>query len=142
MCGFRIGTSKTKSQSIGFVVLGAILVLSNIGLHCASFISGVVKLRANEIGRNGTNLTTANLLNIGIEHLNYTCILIGVHAGFYFISLSNNWKELWDSLLMIEEQLNFRPKFYRKCRQCVIIGFFLFSLVIKFIFIFFFSLFE
>lgn len=127
-CGFRIGTSKS-SQSIWLVVLGAFLVLSTAGLHCTSFINGVIKLRANEVGPNGTNLTTANLLNIGIEHLNYTCILIGVHAGFYFISLSTSWKDLWESLLLIEEQLNFRPKFYRKCRKCVVIGFILFSSV-------------
>lgn len=129
--GFRMGTSDKSGHSIWLLVLGALMVLSTAALHLTSFFRGVLRLRANENGLNATNSTTANLLNIGIEHLNYTCILIGVHASFYIVSLGTNWKSLWEALALIEQHLNFRPRFYHKCRKCTIIGFALLFMVIS-----------
>lgn len=126
--GFRMGKAGS-THSLWMTLTGALMVLSTAALHFTSFVRGVFKLRANEIGTNGTNLTTANLLNIGIEHLNYTCILIGVHLSFFIISMSADWRSLWNALHLIEQHLNFRPRFYRKCRRAVNIGFFLLFLV-------------
>jgi hypothetical protein len=124
--GFHMGPSKKSGSnrySVGLLLTGSLMVLSNVALHCTSFIYGVLRLKANGLGHNGTNLTTANLLNIGIEHLNYTCVLIGIHTTFFFVSLTSNWTDLWDSLLMIEKNLKFNSTFYAKCRKSVLIGF-------------------
>ncbi|KAI9562674.1 hypothetical protein GHT06_010128 [Daphnia sinensis] len=125
--GFRMGSSKKPSEgsrySIGLTVVGSLMVLSTVVIHCTSFVCGVMRLKANGIGTNGTNLTTANLLNIGIEHLNYTWVLIGVHVTFFFVSLTSNWTTLWDSLLLIERNLKLNSTFHRKCKKSVSIGF-------------------
>jgi hypothetical protein len=77
-------------------------------------------------------LTTANLLNIGIEHLNNTWFNIGVHCTFFFVSLTSNWTHLWDSLLLIEKNMKFKSSFYRKSRKSISIGFGFLLLVIIF----------
>jgi hypothetical protein len=106
------------------------MVLSTVALHCTSFVFGVLRLKANEIGPNGANLTTTKLLNIGIEHLNYTWVLIGVHVTFFFVSLTSGWTQLWDTLHLVEENLKFNATFYAKCRRSVLIGFgFLFMVI-------------
>ncbi|KZS12632.1 Uncharacterized protein APZ42_022817 [Daphnia magna] len=125
--GFHMGSSKKPSEgsrySICLTVVGSLMVLSTVVIHCTSFVCGVMRLKANGIGTNGTNLTTANLLNIGIEHLNYTWVLIGVHVTFFFVSLTSNWTTLWDSLLLIERDLKLNSTFHRKCKKSVSIGF-------------------
>ena len=68
-------------------------------------------------------MTTTKLLNIGIEHLNYTWVLIGVHVTFFIVSLTSDWTDLWDSLLLIEKNLKFNCTFYGKCRKSVVVGF-------------------
>ncbi|XP_057367581.1 uncharacterized protein LOC130688601 [Daphnia carinata] len=126
--GFHVGPNRKSSSnrySICLLLTGCLMVLSTVGLHCTSFIGGVLRLKANEIGPNGTNLTTTKLLNVGIEHLNYTWVLIGVHVTFFVVSLTANWTHLWDTLVLIEESLNFNSSFYTKCRRSVIFGFIL-----------------
>lgn len=131
--GFHMGPTKSDNSSnrysIGLLLTGTVMVLSTTVLHCTSFVRGVLRLRANEIGPNGTNLTTANLINIGIEHMNFTCVLIGVHASFFFVSLTPSWKTLWNTLVLIEERLNFKLRFYERCRKSLWVGFALLSLV-------------
>lgn len=125
--GFRMGSSKKPSDgcrySICLTAVGSLMVLSTVVIHCTSFVRGVLRLKANRIGPNDTDLTTANLLNIGIEHLNYTWVLIGVHVTFFFVSLTSNWTMLWDSLLLIERNLQFKSAFHLKCKKSVNIGF-------------------
>ena len=124
--GFHIGPSSTNFShrySICLLFTGSFMVLSTVALHCTSFVYGVLRLKVNGLGPNGTNLTTANLLNIGIEHLNYTLVLIGIHTTFFFVSLTSNWTDLWDSLLLIEKNLQFNSTFYAKCKKSVLIGF-------------------
>ena len=124
--GFHIGPSSTNSShrySICLLLTGSLMVLSTVALHCTSFVYGVLRLKVNGLGCNGTNLTTANLLNVGIEHLNYTLVLIGIHTTFFFVSLTSNWTTLWDSLLLIEKNLQFNSTFYAKCKKSVLIGF-------------------
>lgn len=123
-------SSNRRRQSVCLLLIGSLMVLSTVGLHCTSFVRGVVRLKANGLGPDGTNLSTANLINIGIEHLNYTCVLVGVHAGFFVVSLTGNWKSLWDAFQLIQENLNFKSSFYHKCRKIVIVGFSLLFLVI------------
>ena len=124
-------SSNRRRQSVCLLLLiGSLMVLSTVGLHCTSFVRGVVRLKANGLGPDGTNLSTANLINMGIEHLNYTCVLVGVHAGFFIVSLTGNWKSLWDAFQLIQENLNFKSSFYHKCRKIVIVGFSLLFLVI------------
>ena len=122
-------SSKTSRRCI--YVIGFCTLLFNVTLHIASFVHGVERLKINGLGPNGTNLSTANLLNQGIEHFNFTCILIGVHAVFYTISLTNRWKSLWQDLENIQETLNLKPKFYRRCRKIVLIALALLFLVIE-----------
>ncbi|XP_046636938.1 uncharacterized protein LOC124315351 isoform X2 [Daphnia pulicaria] len=124
--GFHIGPSQKSGSSrysIGLLLTGSLMVLSTVALHCTSFVYGVLRLKANGLGPNGTNLTTANLLNIGIEHLNYTWVLIAIHTTFFFVSLTSSWTELWDSLLVLEKNLKFNSTFYAKCRKSFLIGF-------------------
>jgi hypothetical protein len=132
--GFHMGPSRksgTKRYSLYLLMTGSLLLLSTVALHCTSFVRSFLKFRANGISaHNGTNLTTANRLNVGIEHLNYTCVLIGVHMTFFFVSLTSNWTSLWDSLLLIETNLKFNSMFYRKCKKSVIIGFTILLVVI------------
>ena len=117
--------------SICLLFTGSFMVLSTVALHCTSFVYGVLRLKVNGLGPNGTNLTTANLLNIGIEHLNNTWFNIGVHCTFFFVSLTSNWTNLWDSLLLIEKNMKFKSSFYRKSRKSISIGFsFLFLVII------------
>lgn len=123
--GFHMGPSKsrTKRYSVWLLVTGSLMVLSTVGLHCTSFVVSFRRFRANGIVLNGPNLTTANRLNVGIEHLNYTCVIVGVHVTFFFVSLTSNWTSLWDSLLVIEENLKFNSTFYGRCKKPVLIGF-------------------
>ena len=128
--GFHMLGSRKKSNqskhchySSCLLFTGSFVVLSTVALHCTSFVYGVLRLKVNGLGPNGTNLTTANLLNIGIEHLNYTLVLIGIHTTFFFVSLTSNWTDLWDSLLLIEKNLQFNSTFYAKCKKSVLIGF-------------------
>lgn len=131
--GFHMGPSRKKSgspnrhrYSVCLLMTGSLMLLSTVALHCTSFVRSFLKFRANGMAQhNGTtaNLTTANRLNVGIEHLNYTCVLIGVHTTFFFVSLTSNWTGLWDSLQLIEANLKFNSTFYRKCQKCVVIGF-------------------
>ena len=128
--GFHMGPSRKSGQnrhrySVCLLITGSLLLLSTVALHCTSFVRSFLKFRANGIStvHNGTNLTTANRLNVGIEHLNYTCVLIGVHTTFFFVSLTSNWSELWDTLFLIEGNLKFNSAFYRKCKKSVWIGF-------------------
>jgi hypothetical protein len=131
--GFHMGPSRKKSgspnrhrYSVCLLMTGSLMLLSTVALHCTSFVRSFLKFRSNGMAQhNGTtaNLTTANRLNVGIEHLNYTCVLIGVHTTFFFVSLTSNWTGLWDSLQLIEANLKFNSTFYRKCQKCVVIGF-------------------
>nr|CAH0103455.1 unnamed protein product [Daphnia galeata] len=132
--GFHVGPASSSSSSSGIrkrsssysvclLFTGSLMVLSTVALHCTSFVYGVLRLKANEIGANGTNLTTTKLLNIGIEHLNYTWVLIGVHVTFFYVTLTSGWTELWDTLIVIEDNLKFNSTFYIKCRRSVLIGF-------------------
>ncbi|KAK4025380.1 hypothetical protein OUZ56_014453 [Daphnia magna] len=123
--GFHMGPRKagTNRYCVWLLITGSLMVISTVGLHCTSFVRSFLRFRANGIVLNGTNLTTANRLNVGIEHLNYTCVVVGVHVTFFFVSLTSNWTSLWNSLLVIEENLKFNPIFYRKCKKCVLIGF-------------------
>lgn len=126
--GFQMGPTKkpasiNRHQSICLLLIGSVMVVSTVALHCASFVGGVMRLKANGLGPDGANLTTANLINVGIEHLNYTCVLIGVHAGFFIVSLTSNWSAVWDALILIQENLNFKSSFYHKCRKVVLVGF-------------------
>ncbi len=123
--------SSSKKSRRCINVIGFCTLLFNVTLHIASFVHGVERLKINGLGPNGTNLSTANLLNQGIEHFNFTCILIGVHAVFYTISLTNRWKSLWQDLENIQETLNLKPKFYRRCRKIVLIALALLFLVIE-----------
>ncbi len=122
-----ISSSTTSRRWIH--VIGFCTLLFNVTLHVASLVHGVDRLKINGLGPNGTNLTTANLLNHGIEHFNYTFILIGVPSVFYIVSLTTRWKSLWQILENIQENLNLKPKFYRKCRKIVLIGLVLLFLV-------------
>ena len=139
--GFHVGPASLSSSSSGIrkrsssysvclLFTGSLMVLSTVALHCTSFVYGVLRLKANEIGANGTNLTTTKLLNIGIEHLNYTWVLIGVHVTFFYVTLTSGWSELWDTLIVIEDNLKFNSTFYIKCRRSVLIGFGFLFLVI------------
>ena len=138
--GFHMLGSRKKSNqskrchhySIFLLFTGSFMVLSTVALHCTSFVYGVLRLKVNGLGPNGTNLTTANLLNIGIEHLNNTWFNIGVHCTFFFVSLTSNWTHLWDSLLLIEKNMKFKSSFYRKSRKSISIGFGFLLLVIIF----------
>ena len=137
--GFHMLGSRKKSNqskhchySICLLFTGSFVVLSTVALHCTSFVYGVLRLKVNGLGPNGTNLTTANLLNIGIEHLNNTWFNIGVHCTFFFVSLTSNWTNLWDSLLLIEKNMKFKSSFYRKSRKSISIGFSFLLLVIIF----------
>lgn len=134
--GFHMGPSRKKAESNRYSVFlllsGSLMVLSTVALHCTSFVRSFLKFRANGMVHNGTNLTTANRLNVGIEHLNYTCVLIGVHTTFFFVSLTSNWTGLWDSLQLIEANLKFNSTFYRKCKKCVVVGFAILFVVITF----------
>lgn len=124
--GFHMGPSKkpgSSRYSACLLLTGSLMVLSTVALHCTSFVYGVLRLKANGLGPNGTNLTTANLLNIGIEHLNYTWVLVAIHTTFFFVSLTSSWTGLWDSLLVIETNLKFNSTFYAKCRKSVLVGF-------------------
>jgi hypothetical protein len=127
--GFQMGPTKKPAsnrqqhQSICLLLIGSVMVVSTVALHCTSFVRGVMRLKANGLGPDGANLTTANLINVGIEHLNYTCVLIGVHAGFFIVSLTSNWSAVWDALILIQENLNFKSSFYHKCRKVVLVGF-------------------
>lgn len=132
LLGFHMGPSSSSSNrySVCLLSAGSLMVLSTVALHCTSFVFGVLRLKANEIGPNGANLTTTKLLNIGIEHLNYTWVLIGVHVTFFFVSLTSGWTQLWDTLYLVEENLKFNATFYAKCRRSVLIGFaFLFMVI-------------
>ena len=135
--GFHVGPASSSSisgrkrfYSVCLLLTGSLMVLSTVALHCTSFVYGVLRLKANEIGANGTNLTTTKLLNIGIEHLNYTWVLIGVHVTFFYVTLTSGWSELWDTLIVIEDNLKFNSTFYIKCRRSVLIGFGFLFLVI------------
>jgi hypothetical protein len=138
--GFHMGPSRKKSgspnrhrYSVCLLMTGSLMLLSTVALHCTSFVRSFLKFRSNGMAQhNGTtaNLTTANRLNVGIEHLNYTCVLIGVHTTFFFVSLTSNWTGLWDSLQLIEANLKFNSTFYRKCQKCVVIGFAILFVVI------------
>lgn len=132
--GFHMGPRKKRTNSSrysgGLLAAGSLMVLSTIGLHFTSFVLEILKLRVNGIGPNGTNVTTANLLNTGIEHLNNTWLFIGVHVSFFFVSLTTNWKTLWNSLLLMEKNLKFNSDFHRKCRKSVSVGFALLLIVI------------
>ena len=127
--GFHMGPSRksgtNRRSSVCLLITGSLLLLSTVALHCTSFVRSFLKFRANGIStvHNGTNLTTANRLNVGIEHLNYTCVLIGVHTTFFLVSLTSNWSGLWDTLFLIEGNLKFNSAFYRKCKKSVWIGF-------------------
>ncbi|EFX71548.1 hypothetical protein DAPPUDRAFT_327106 [Daphnia pulex] len=125
LLGFHMGPSSSSSSrySVCLLSAGSLMVLSTVALHCTSFVFGVLRLKANEIGPNGANLTTTKLLNIGIEHLNYTWVHIGVHVTFFFVSLTSGWTQLWDTLHLVEENLKFNATFYAKCRRSVLIGF-------------------
>ncbi|XP_046634688.1 uncharacterized protein LOC124313899 [Daphnia pulicaria] len=116
-------SNRQQHQSICLLLIGSVMVVSTVALHCTSFVRGVMRLKANGLGPDGANLTTANLINVGIEHLNYTCVLIGVHAGFFIVSLTSNWSAVWDALILIQENLNFKSSFYHKCRKVVLVGF-------------------
>ena len=130
--GFHTGPAKSGPRySVCLLTTGVFMVLSTVALHCTSFVHDVLRLRANGIGPNGTNLSTANIINIGIEHMNFTCIHIGVHSAFFFITLTATWNDLWNTFALIEERLNFKPKFYAKCRKSLLVGFFLLFLVIN-----------
>ena len=131
--GFHMGpTKKSNRYSVYLLITGSVLLLSTVALHCTSFVRSFLKFRTNGIVHNGTNLTTANRLNVGIEHLNYTCVLIGVHVTFFFVSLTSSWTSLWDSFLLIEENLKFNSTFYRKCKKSVVVGFAILFVVIIF----------
>ncbi|XP_057367568.1 uncharacterized protein LOC130688593 [Daphnia carinata] len=125
--GFHMGPRKKRANASRYsrclLAAGSLMVLSTIGLHFTSFVLEILRLRVNGIGPNGTNVTTANLLNTGIEHLNNTWLFIGVHVSFFFVSLTANWKTLWNSLLMMEKNLKFNSDFHRKCRKSVSVGF-------------------
>ena len=127
--GFQMGPAKkpgsgsNRQQSICLLLIGSVMVVSTVALHCTSFVRGVLRLKANGLGPDGANLTTANLINVGIEPLNYTGVLIGVHAGFFIVSLTSDWTALWEALILIQENLNFKSSFYHKCRRVVLVGF-------------------
>lgn len=116
--GFPLDASKLWR----FVVFGSLMTLATSALHCFSFFKGCERLKAD-------NSTTANLLNIGIEHLNYTCILITVHFAFFAVCLNGDWIDLWEQMLEIEQHLNLKKSFYSRCRRIIFIGYFLLFLV-------------
>lgn len=119
--GFQLNGRPTSSSSKWFYCVGGGTLLINLILHLTSFIVGVKRLKSNGLGPNGTNLSTANLLNMGIEHLNYTFMLTGVHTIFFIISITY-WKTLCNTVRAIDQSLAFKPKFYRRCRKAVVIG--------------------
>ena len=118
--GFHLNVLKAQ-PSKWICYLGALLLIVNVVLHLTTFIFGVKRLKANGLGPNGTNLSTANLLNAGIEHLNYTCMLSGVHAVFFVVSITF-WKSLCEAVRSIDQSFSFKPKFYLKCRKAVVVG--------------------
>ena len=123
--GFHMGVTKsgTDRYSIYLLIVGVAMVLATVVFHSTSFVHGAFRLRANEIGPNGTISTTANLINIGIEHLNFTCTVIIVHSSFFLITLTRGWKALWNTLALIEVRLNLKSTFYDKCRKSLCVGF-------------------
>ena len=114
--------SGTDRYSIYLLIVGVAMVLATVVFHSTSFVHGAFRLRANEVGPNGTISTTANLINIGIEHLNFTCIHIGVHSSFFLITLTREWKTLWNTLALIEVRLKFNSTFYAKCKNILLVG--------------------
>lgn len=123
--GFPLDGQRSALQLWQLLIFGSLMTLATIVLHCFSLIEGCERLKNNQV-----NSTTANLLNIGIEHLNYTCILIGVQLSFFIICLNGAWRELWQSVLEIEHHLNLKKSFYHRCRKIVLIGYCLLLLVI------------
>ena len=120
--GFHVGQTNSGNvrYSICLLITGVAMVLSTVALHGPSFFRGV---RTQQIELNGTTLTTANLINIGIEHLNFTCTVIIVHSSFFLITLTRGWKALWNTLALIEVRLNLKSTFYDKCRKSLCVGF-------------------
>ena len=58
-----------------------------------------------------------------IEHLSQVVLVCGNHFSFFILALivTNKWKNLWNTLMTIQQEMELSDLFYRKCRQrCLI----------------------
>ena len=58
-----------------------------------------------------------------VEHLSEAVLVCGNHLVFFFILLATNkWKDLWSTLMFIQQEIQLSESFYRKCRNRCLVG--------------------
>ena len=94
------------------------MILTNVFSNVMYLKNVKINQSSNEIG----DEEKTTLLSNNIYHINVSLYCLFSHGYFFFVSFTKNSKEMWILFKDIEEQLNFKEEFYRKCRKAVIFG--------------------
>ena len=121
--GVSIMLSSTAAGDQGkhyyfWIAYSCLIILGNVFSNIIYFKN----LDSRPIDWTGNKEEKTGVLINNIYYFNLLLYCLGVHNYFFCISLTKSWKEMWTILKDIETQLNFNKKFYRKCRNSVLLG--------------------
>lgn len=109
--GIKISSHR---HNFSTVLRGLFFLFLNLFVNNVSFLYIFTK---NLAGNTSKPKGTAAFLNSVGGILVKVLLAIGIHFAFLFISFSSKWKDLWDSLLAIQQEMNLSASFYRSCRR-------------------------
>lgn len=132
--GIRLDTSKSLGSSAKaiFLALGLLMILTNMSINGFSFYTVLNILVNNETSKIVSylpkNITSATLVNVGMEQSFTISLMVGDHLIFFVVSLTT-WRSLWHQIIQIQTQLELPEKLYKTCRRIAFFGLFILMLV-------------
>ena len=112
-------TGKTSPNvRLAILLLGCFTLTINVTLHLMSFSVTV----GNFINCSANENATRSIINYGIGHAVHGFFVAGVQLAFVVVVLfTDRWKDVWDSLQVVQNEMNLGYKFHFSTRiQCII----------------------
>ena len=132
--GIRLDTSSNSLGRAIFLVIGFIALLTNFAINGFSFYTVLDILMSNRTSKIvaylPANISSATLVNVGMEQSFTISLMVGDHLIFFIVSLTT-WRNFWQHLMQIQEQLKLTDKFFHSCRKITFIALLFLVLVIN-----------